>query len=129
MYDSFGLAEDLLREAYHVLEVGFWSSGSDGNIVCTQRTADTEAGLSHHPHVILNQARVNGLLIDAMRVWNGQEIDYGHIIRSVQVDSQAAEHPESYPVTVTTEKNGQEEVFVGRYALVSIPWFRSRVIF
>lgn len=120
VFESFGIAEDLLRDAYHVLEVAFWLSNARHNLVRTSRTADTAPGLSHQPHVILNQARVNGLLLDAMRRFNGQEVDYGYVVKGVQVDSAAAADAEAYPVTVTAEKDGLEEVFKAKYVLVSI---------
>jgi phenol 2-monooxygenase len=120
VFDSFGIAEELLRESYHVLEVAFWASDGEGGIVRTSRTADTQPGLSHFPHVILNQARVNGLLLEYMRRTTGQEVDYNYDVKSVQVDSATAMDPEAYPVTVVTEKNGAEEVFKAKYVLVSM---------
>ena len=121
VFDSFGIAEELLREAYHVLEIAFWSSGEDGGIVRNSRSADTAPGLSHHPHLILNQARINGFFIDAMRRFNKQQVDYGYTVKGVEVDSVAAVDPDAYCVTVTTEKGGAEEVFKAKYALVSLP--------
>ncbi|KAL2255013.1 hypothetical protein VTK26DRAFT_4354 [Humicola hyalothermophila] len=75
IFDSFGIAEDLLKEAYHVLEVAFWSAaapegghgGGDGDgprgIKRTRYAADKETEISHQPHVILNQARLNALMM------------------------------------------------------------------
>ena len=120
MFDSFGLVEDLLREAYHVLEVAFWAADGKGGIKRTGRTADTAPGLSHQPHVILNQARINGLLIEAMRRFNKQEVDYGYTVKSLQIDSTVVENPEAYPVRVVTEKDGVQEVFEAKYVLVSL---------
>lgn len=118
IFESFGIGEELLREAYHVLEVNFWADNG-GAIKRTGRTADTQPGLSHQPHVILNQARINGLLIELMQKFNDQQIDYGYNVSSVQVDSAAAADPEAYPVTVTAKKNGKTETFAAKYALVS----------
>jgi phenol 2-monooxygenase len=118
VFESFGLEDHLLRESYHVLEVSFWRSDTDGKLTLTKRTADTAPGLSHLPHVILNQARVNGILIDAMRKWNGQEIDYGYLVKGVELDSKGIVDSESYPVRVTTEKGGKEEIFQAKYVLV-----------
>jgi phenol 2-monooxygenase (NADPH) len=78
-------------------------------------------GLSHQPHVILNQARVNGLLLDAMRRFNGQEVDYGYKVKSVEVDSQSHLDVDTYPVTVATERDGKEEIFHAKYVLVCLP--------
>ena len=73
------------------------------------------------PHVILNQARVNGLLLGAMKRFHGQLVDYGYTVTGVEVDSEAASDPDAYCVTVNTVRNGNEEVFKAKYALVSVP--------
>lgn len=119
VFESFGLAEELLREAYHVLEVCFWSDDGEGGIVRTSRTADTLPGLSHMPHVILNQARINGLLLEAMKRFNGQEVDYDYSVKNVVVDSMRTADPDAYCVTIRTVKHGKDEVFKAKYALVS----------
>lgn len=121
VFESFGISEELLREAYHVLEVTFWAPGEgEGGIVRTKVTADTPAGLSHLPHVILNQARVNDLLIGAMRRFGGPEIDYGYEVRGVVVDESVVADPEAYAVSVVAEKDGKEEEFRTKYVLVRI---------
>ncbi|KFY78691.1 hypothetical protein V499_02184 [Pseudogymnoascus sp. VKM F-103] len=120
VFDSFGIAEDLLRESYHVIEVAFWASSEHGGIERKSQVADTAPGLSLMPHVILNQARVNQLLLDAMRKFNGQKVDYGYRVENVKVDSAAVSDPEAYCVTIKTMRNGKEEVFKAKYALVSV---------
>lgn len=118
--DSFGVGEDVLREAYHVLEVVFWGDeGSEEGIRRTGRTADIQPGLSHQPHVILNQARINGLMIQCMEKFGGS-IDYGWTVTGVEIDSERAADPSSYPVTVTAEKDGKAETFEAKYVLVCI---------
>jgi phenol 2-monooxygenase len=119
VFDSFGIAEELLREAYHVLEVTFWSDDGEGGIVRSSRAPDREEGVSHMPHVILNQARINGLLLGAMKRFNGQVVDYDYAVKSVEVDSKAACDPDAYCVTITTAKHGNEEVFKAKYVLVN----------
>lgn len=119
IFESFGLAEELLREAYHVIEDVFWSRNGDGQLLRTRTAADTAKGLSHLPHVILNQARLHEFLIDAMGKWNGQTIEYGTRVVDVKVDSEAAARdPNSYAVSVTTTKDGKEKVIKAKYALV-----------
>ncbi|KAL4995878.1 FAD binding domain-containing protein [Aspergillus recurvatus] len=122
IFESFGMGEDLLREAYHVLEVVFWAengveSASDGSrrggISRTGRTADTQPGLSHCPHVILNQARINGLFTDAMKRFNGQEIEYGWDVKGVELGDEG----DQYPVKVTAEKDGKVQAFEAKYVL------------
>src|SRR5579875_974840 len=57
MFEAFGLADRLLREAYWVNEVSFWrpAAGQATGIRRAQRVRDTEEGLSEFPHVIVNQ--------------------------------------------------------------------------
>jgi phenol 2-monooxygenase len=120
IFDSFGIGDELLREAYHVLEVGFWAQqdGKGNAIKRMGRTANTQPGLSHEPHVILNQARINNLLIGAMHRFNDQDIDYGYDIKHLEVDSEQAKDPQAYPIKVIARKSGQLVEFEGKYALV-----------
>jgi len=148
IFESFGIAKDLLGEAYHVLEIAFWADGdtaeTDGDTVETngeddhrrgsgpqhgaqrdagiRRThfaADTPPGLSHMPHVILNQARMNDLMIGEIRRSGGNvpPIQYSCEVRQVRVDQDTASH--RYPVRVTAVKEGVEVEYRGQYVLVS----------
>ena len=120
IFESFGLAEELLRLGYHNIEVSFWNPGEKGSgIVRTRSAAATHPGLSHLPRVILSQAKFNGLLLDAMKRFSGQEVDYGHKVVEVLVDEEKANDMDAYPVTIVTEKNGEKETFKAKYALVS----------
>ena len=128
IFESFGIGEELLRESYHVLEVVFWADQEgSGGIRRTGRTADTQPGLSHQPHVILNQARINMLLIELMQKWNGQEIDYGYNVRDVRVDGRLAADPEAYPVKVTAEKDGKMVTFEAEYVMVCLFFLYIRI--
>lgn len=68
MFNAFGLAETLVREAYWVNETAFWRPRIDDRqcIERTGRVQDTEEGLSEFPHVIVNQARIQDYLLDSM---------------------------------------------------------------
>src|SRR5918993_4432236 len=69
MFEAFGLSERLLKEAYWVNETVFWvPDPADGTrIVRSGRIQDVEDGLSEFPHLIVNQARIHGLLLDVMQ--------------------------------------------------------------
>lgn len=131
IYDSFGLAEDLLREAYHVYEVCFWGvgeKGGKGGIERKSRTIDTEKGLSHLPHVILNQARMNGLMLGKMEGvlrekgrWvegAGNGIEYGWTVTGVDVDQGKVQDRDAHCVRVSAVKDGREQSWEAKYVLV-----------
>ena len=67
MFESFGFAEKVLKEAYWVNEVGFWRLDDGGaGLIRADRIADVEYDLSEMPHVILNQARLHDFFLEAM---------------------------------------------------------------
>ena len=68
MFETFGLADRLVDEAYWVNEVGFWRPDPEDRtrITRTGRVRDTEEGLSEFPHVIVNQARMLAYLLEHM---------------------------------------------------------------
>lgn len=121
IYESFGLSSAVLDEAYHILEVAFWGPGTDGRLVRNKRAGDTEKGLSHMPHVILNQARMNGLVLSLMerRKGVGQGVEYGVSVRSVCVDEGRVGDEDAYCVEVKVEREEKEEVWRAKYVLVS----------
>jgi phenol 2-monooxygenase len=100
MFQAFGFAEKVAREAMWINEATFWGPGSASGLQRVARVQDVPDGISHMPHVLLNQARVHELFLDVMRnAPTRLEPDYGLKVVGLQVDPQATE----YPVTVTLE--------------------------
>ena len=113
IYESLGLDHILKEEGYWVNELSFWAMDSEGkSLVRTGRDADVLPGLSHQPHLILNQARINGLLIEKMDALKGKHIYYGWRVLNVEIDVN-----ETYPVRITAEKEGISESFRAKYVL------------
>jgi len=99
MFQAFGLAERLLREAYWVNETVFWSPdpADRTKIVRSGRILDTAPGLSEFPHVVMNQARIHEYLLESMRKSPRRlEPDYGVEVTGVEVDAEG-----DHPVRVT----------------------------
>jgi len=99
--EAFGFSERLLKEAYWVMETTFWSPTEDGKgLQRTGKIRDTEEGLSEFPHVILNQARLHGLWLDAMK-WSPTRLEpsYNRMMAGLEI-------PEEGPVEVVVERSG-----------------------
>ncbi len=95
MFEAFGLAQKLIREAYWVNETVFWrpSRQDRARIERTGRIQDTEDGLSEFPHVIVNQARLQQYLLDYMRLSPTRlEASYGLEFITLNVEPDG-EHP------------------------------------
>ena len=69
MFEAFGFAEKVLKESYWVNETTFWKPNetNSAHITRSGRVPDVEEGLSHMPHVILNQARVHDFYLEKMK--------------------------------------------------------------
>lgn len=101
MFEAFGFAERVLREAYWVNETTFWKPdpATPTQIARSGRIEDTEEGLSEMPHVILSQARVHDFYLDVMRQGPRRlEPHYDRKFVSLTRDDSAA-----FPVSVTVE--------------------------
>jgi phenol 2-monooxygenase len=121
MFNAFGFAERVMREAYWVNETAFWGPDpvTGARLARKARVQDTEDGLSEFPHVILNQARVHDFYLDVMRRSpHRMEPFYGRNVLGVTVDRDAAD----YPVEVTLERlagdqEGQREKVRAKYVV------------
>ncbi len=68
MFNAFGFADKVMKEAYWVNETVFWKPNPEApdRICRSDRIQDVEDGLSEFPHVILNQARVHDFFLRFM---------------------------------------------------------------
>ena len=89
MFEAFGFADELIREAYWVNEVCFWRPDPDQpeNIVRVDRIQDVEDDLSEFPHVILNQARIHDYYLEVMERSARRLVpDYSHRLADLKID-------------------------------------------
>lgn len=106
MFNAFGFAGRVMREAYWVNETTFWKpdAAEPSRITRNGRVQDVEDGLSEFPHVILNQARVHDFYLDVMRRAPRRLIpDYGRRLKELSIDRSGRP---THPVTVVLEREG-----------------------
>jgi len=121
MFQAFGFAERLMREAYWVNETVFWKPDPSNRqmIVRSGRVQDVEDGLSEMPHVILNQARVHDFYLEVMKnAPTGLKPDYNRRLTDLTIAQDATSHP----VTVRLERSdphhpGEIETVKARYVV------------
>jgi phenol 2-monooxygenase (NADPH) len=120
MFNAFGFAERLLKEAYWVNETVFWGPDPKNptNIVRSGRIRDTEDGLSEFPHVIVNQARVHAYLLEVMRESSTRLVPHYNLhVKNVEVGESG-----DYPVKVILQRTEpdlqqQEKTVMARYVV------------
>jgi phenol 2-monooxygenase len=108
MFNAFGFAERVAKEACWVTETTFWKPANSvpARIERGGWIKDTEEGLSEFPHVILNQARVHEFYLDVMRKSPSRLSPYyGRRLLDLQIDQAVAPRRSAseYPVTATFE--------------------------
>jgi len=101
MFQAFGFAEKVMREAVWINETTFWAPVAKAPLERVARVQDVPDGTSEMPHVLINQARVHDMFLDIMRRSPTRlEPDYGLKVVDLAIDATASE----YPVTVTLER-------------------------
>lgn len=110
MFEAFGFADRVLKEAYWVNETTFWkpSEANRRSIARSGRVQDVEDGLSHMPHVILNQARVHDFYLEIMEKSPSQVVPYYN--RKFAGLERAQDGTADFPVTARFERLDTGEV-------------------
>ena len=104
MFNAFGFAEKVMREAYWVNEVAFWfpDDVNSKEIKRNQKVIDTEIGLSEFPHVILSQARIHDFFLEIMEHSKTQMAPFYNVsLKELKVNDLGSD---KYPVTVKLQK-------------------------
>lgn len=102
MFQAFGFADKIKREAYWVNQTAFWrpDANNPDHIQRIGITQDVPDDQSEMPHTILNQARIHQLFLDVMQNASTRlEPHYGMRVRDLTVDTATDDHP----VTVILE--------------------------
>ena len=122
MFEAFGFADRVLKEAYWVNETTFWkpSEANRSQIARSGRVQDVEDGLSHMPHVILNQARVHDFYLDIMEKSPSRMVP--HYNRKFAGLERAQDGTTDFPVTARFERQdagheGKVETIRARYVV------------
>ncbi|MFC6586021.1 FAD-dependent monooxygenase [Sulfitobacter pacificus] len=126
MFQAFGFAEKVLKEAYWVNEVAFWRPHPEGQgLHRADRIQDVEDDLSEMPHVILSQARIHDFYLEVMRN-SAQRLEPEYNRELIELTR--TDDPE-YPVTATfkcLDQSDSSETIRARY-VVGCDGARSRV--
>jgi len=127
IFQSFGFADRVLREAYFLESITFWNHDPDRpeNIIRTTKKIDGRGVFSEFPHVVLNQARVHRFLLDVMQKSPARLVpDYCRRLQDLEIrePAQLAGCGSDHPVSVTVERTdpdreGQTEVVAARYVV------------
>ncbi|GBE86738.1 Phenol hydroxylase [Sparassis crispa] len=102
VFQSYGLAERLIREGNQMHMAAFYNPSPNGGIERTGRTADVSAPTARYPfEITLHQGGIEAIILDSMRLL-GLEVERPIIPIALEVSANEAElkDPHSHPVKV-----------------------------
>ena len=121
IFQAFGFAERVLKEAYYLESITFWTHDADrpDHIVRTTKKIDGRSVFSEFPHVVLNQARVHRFFLDVMQKSRARLTpDYCRDLVDMEFDADAADYPVRVKIDRTDPVHaGQQESVAARYVV------------
>jgi phenol 2-monooxygenase (NADPH) len=119
-FQAFGFANRMIEEAYQITLMGFWKPDPHDphRIIRTALIREDPGGMSEFPHLIVNQARVQDYLVEAMANSPTRlKPDYGLEFIGLEVSDVG-----EYPVTVRLARTagpqkGEERTVRAKYVV------------
>ena len=109
IFDSFGFADRVWKEANHMLEVRMWNPDKDGRIQRSEIIPDSPPGVSRFTEVVLHQGRIERFFLDHMKKYSDIQVERGVMPEALWIDESKMEDSNAYPVTVKLRHLTQEE--------------------
>jgi len=109
IFDSFGFADRVWKEANHMLEVRMWNPDKNGRIQRSEIIPDTPPGVSRFTEVVLHQGRIEHFFLDHMKKYGDIQVERGVMPESLSIDESKVEDPNAHPVTVQLRHLTQDE--------------------
>ena len=100
IFDSFGFADRVLKEANHMLEICFWNPDETGRIRRTDRIPDTIPGISRFHEVVLHQGRIERFFLDSLKEHSNIEVERGVLPEELVIDHSKSDEQDAYPIQV-----------------------------
>ncbi|KAI5816937.1 putative FAD monooxygenase [Pyronema omphalodes] len=109
VFQSFGFADRVWKDANHMLEISFWNPDESGkNVIRTGRIPDMQRGLSRYHQVVLHQGWIEGYFRDNLRKYNGATVEHSTMPQEMIIDESKVNDLEAYPIKVTLRHLNEE---------------------
>lgn len=109
IFDSFGFADRVWKEANHLLEICLWNPDEAGRIRRSDRIPDTIPGISSFQQVTLHQGRIERFFLDSLMEYSDIEFQRGVLPEELDVDHSRSEDHDAYPIRVNVRHLDDDE--------------------
>ncbi|CAG8978326.1 hypothetical protein HYALB_00005912 [Hymenoscyphus albidus] len=109
IFDSFGFADRVWKESFHMIEFGLWNPDEEGVLRRADRLASTIPELSRFQPVLLHQGRIERFFLDHLQKHSSIKVERGVLPESLTFDDSLAEDEDAYPIQVTLQHLSEDE--------------------
>ncbi|KAH6667714.1 FAD binding domain-containing protein [Halenospora varia] len=108
--DSFGIVDELCKNAAPATEMTFWAGSKDAPFKRVARFPKWTPKLGKYHLVHTSQGNTERVMLDAMKAFNGLEVERGVVAAALDIDESSINDPQAYAVKLTVKHLTEEEV-------------------
>ncbi|KAH9206215.1 2-polyprenyl-6-methoxyphenol hydroxylase [Leptodontidium sp. 2 PMI_412] len=122
--DSFGIVDELYKNAAPATEMSFWAGSKDAPFKRVARFPKWTPKLGKYHLVHTSQGNTERVMLDAMKAFNGLEVERGVVAAALDIDESSINDPQVYAVKLTpyrvrkiSGKEGSTEVINAKFVI------------
>ncbi|KAH6950317.1 FAD binding domain-containing protein [Ilyonectria sp. MPI-CAGE-AT-0026] len=110
IFDSFGIGEDLYKNAAQAVEMTFWAGGKDLPLKRVARFPKWYPELGQYRLVHTSQGNTERALLDGIKAFNGPEVEWGVTAASIDIDESKLGDAQAHAIKLTVKHLTEEEL-------------------
>ncbi|KAF3403346.1 hypothetical protein DPV78_004429 [Talaromyces pinophilus] len=112
IFDSFGIADDLYKNAAPAMEMTFWAGSNDPPLKRVARFPKWHPELGRYYLVHTSQGNTERALLDGMKAFNGLEVERGVTAVAIDFDESRLHDSQAHAIKLTVKHLTNEELAV-----------------
>ncbi|KAJ5097435.1 hypothetical protein N7456_008156 [Penicillium angulare] len=109
LFDSMGIQHRVNHEAHSAVAPGFWIPGENGTLIRKGSMIPAQVFQSPFQHMLLDQGRIERIMIDSIREHSDIEVERGVITEALEYDESMDHDPNAYPISVKIRTSSPEK--------------------
>ncbi|GLA18149.1 hypothetical protein AnigIFM62618_005304 [Aspergillus niger] len=110
IFDSFGIAEDIYKNAAPAVEMTFWAGSKGDPIKRVARFPKWYPELGRYHLIHTSQGNTERALLDGMKSFSGLEVERGVTAVAIDIDESKKDDPHAHAIRLTVQHLTDEEL-------------------